>query len=359
MLSDFFAALMFDTIGSFAAPQGTSPDRIVKAQIASGLKILTDGHIHRKEWDNSFFKGLTGMEETVIGSGHIYQEYPAMTTLLRLTGRIEATDIHPAIVEFKALRDITPKGYTIKQTMPAPSHFLAKILDDNIWKSIYSNQEELCRDIARAYRKTLLGLYSEGCRFVQFDDCSWEPMMYAGGIKYLLQGGTDIERHISLLIDINNDSIDGLSSDMTIAHYVCRGSYDSPRYRRVDYSFIAPRLFAESNADMFYLDLNVDSDNDYSILRYMPDGKKVMLGIVSPFDTPDNPSQFIETNLNEASLYRGSTYPGISFRCGMNNPASLLPSPETQWTKVDRLNSIVTEIFRQHAIVQHNTESHM
>ena len=91
----------------------------------------------------------------------------------------------------------------------------------------------------------------------------------------------------------------------------------------------------------------------------MPDGKKVMLGIVSPFDTPDNPSQFIETNLNEASLYRGSTYPGISFRCGMNNPASLLPSPETQWTKVDRLNSIVTEIFRQHAIVQHNTESHM
>ena len=47
---------MFDTIGSFAAPQGTSPDRIVKAQIASGLKILTDGHIHRKEWDNSFFK---------------------------------------------------------------------------------------------------------------------------------------------------------------------------------------------------------------------------------------------------------------------------------------------------------------
>lgn len=357
MLSDFLSALKFDTIGSYAAPEGTSPDIIVKAQIASGLRILTDGHIHRKEWDNSFFKGLAGLKETVIESGHIYQECPAMTTLLRLTGRIAADDMNPAKEEFKALRDITPEGHIIKQTMPAPSHLLAKMMDDNAWKSIYNTTEELCLDIAAAYRKMLSDLYSEGCRFVQFDDCSWEPMMYAGGIKCLLQGGTDIERYISLLIDINNDSIAGLPCDLTTALYVCRGSYDSPRYRQVDYSLIAPRLFAENNVDMFYLDLNVDSANDYSMLKYMPDSKKVMLGIVSPFDTPDDPSQFIKYNLNEASIYCGSLYPGISFRCGMNNPSSLLPSPETQWAKVERLNKIVMEIWRQHATWQHMQHS--
>ena len=80
------------------------------------------------------------MEETVIGSGHIYQEYPAMTTLLRLTGRIGSNRHTSGNRGIQGAGGYHPKGYTIKQTMPAPSHFLAKILDDNIWKSIYSNR---------------------------------------------------------------------------------------------------------------------------------------------------------------------------------------------------------------------------
>ena len=146
--------------------------------------------------------------------------------------------------------------------------------DDNIWKSIYSNPEELCRDIARAYRKILFGLYSEGCRFVQLDECLG-LMMYAGGknICYRVEPISKDISHYRLTSTMIPTGRTLLRHDHC-THYVCRGSYDSPRYRRVDYSFIAPRLLPKATRICFYLDLNVDSDNDYSILRHMPDGKK-------------------------------------------------------------------------------------
>ncbi|MDE7145056.1 MAG: 5-methyltetrahydropteroyltriglutamate--homocysteine methyltransferase, partial [Duncaniella sp.] len=47
-------------------------NRLIDREIESGLKIVTDGEIRRKRWDQDFWEGLEGMSRERIDTGRVY-----------------------------------------------------------------------------------------------------------------------------------------------------------------------------------------------------------------------------------------------------------------------------------------------
>lgn len=273
-----FSSIHCDTIGSFIFPADTAGEdslrRLINAQKAAGLEIVTDGESGRRFRDKDFFWGLDGIERAVISEGRVYQPYDSMTELTRLTGRISYNENHPVFDRYRSASEAAGKDTPVKQTMPAPAQLLTELTaDDTSWNRHYESIGNLIDDIAEAYRLTIRKLYDLGCRFIQFDDCSWEKLCDDRSLNTLIRGGKDVASTMENLLKANNSALDGRPEDLYVAGHICRSHHAGWRPTG-DYRFVAPVLFARENVDAFYLEFNIDGKNDFSPLRHIPEGKR-------------------------------------------------------------------------------------
>ena len=94
---------------------------------------------------------------------------------MHLQVKLQALITH-SVEHFKFVKQFEDEHTTARQTIPAPSQFLAELFrEDNgtVTRSFYPDLEELIQDIAAAYRQVIKDLYDAGCRNIQFDDCTW------------------------------------------------------------------------------------------------------------------------------------------------------------------------------------------
>ena len=256
--------------------------------------------------DFYFFAGFDGIEIAEIDCGRIYQNYPAMTKLLRLNGRISLTGSHPASAEAPRL---------MKCEIPAPAWLLSLLLETPHWHAYYTSSAALADDIAKAYRSLLDELYAAGCRFVLMYDYSWMPLTTAPGIKQLLQGGTDINRLAETYVSITNQSIDSVPDDMTTALYPAVLDSQSMLTTRRDYSVIARTLFNGIHTDILYLDFDTTDRNQTRLLSLLRPGMKLMLGTddITTLLLPDFESRFASLLLRATEETPETNNPGIFF----------------------------------------------
>ncbi|MCM1332779.1 MAG: hypothetical protein NC248_09235 [Bacteroides sp.] len=193
----------------------------------------------QEEWQKelSFFSGFNGLAKSIIDSGRIYQEYPAMTYMLRMTGKISFNNKHPLLTQ--------TENNSIHENMqlPAPAYLLLLILTENEWKRHYLSINELTVDIGSAYNNLLRELYKLGYRHITIKDYSWQPFMDDYHINNLIQGGVDINRYLTMLISVNNLVFDNMPPQMTLTHLIC--GYDNHTCRlNHNYPFISKELFS-------------------------------------------------------------------------------------------------------------------
>ncbi len=343
--------MKFDTAGSFVWLESTTVDSIVANQVKAGLTVVSDGHRGRRGWSTDFFTGFDGLERVYVDAGRIYQVVPSMTSLLKLTGKIRYTACHSVVDEFKELKRACDSYHVAPRVnLPAPAVMLSRVLAETSWRTAYSNISELKADIVSAYNAIVADLYGMGARFIMFEDSSWVELMDDRGIKELLLGGVDVVSYIDCLVDCDNQVLGAVPSGVTTALYVSRETYDMALRPTGDYSLIAPKLFAAADVDMLYLDLNTDSDNDFSILKHVGRDKRVMLGIMSPVDTLTDSASFVRYNIEKAAEFFPMDNIGVSFHCGVLECRSMLPTESAQWTVLGRAVSTVREIFETECV---------
>lgn len=345
-MKEILSQLKFDAVGSYIIPSDATVDTLVSRQAESGLMLATDG----VEWcDTDFFVGFDGLEGAVINSGRVYQDYPVMMALLRMTGKLACNSEHPLCNEFVRVKAACDNyGIEAKVIIPAPSTFLSRLFAETDWGSFYGDADEMAADVAAVYRSLLHDLWDAGCRFVQINDTTWTHIASDAGLKELLQGGTDAGSYMNRLVRVCNEALAEIPDDMVVALMVgSKGPEPSSisRGRNLD---VASRWFGQIDADVFYISLNVDSDNDYAFLSNLPAEKRVMLGIVSPAGRTSLSEQFVVDNLTGASMYYPRPQLGITFSCGMAQDDIMLPAESVQWeivrTAVDKVNKIVSRV---------------
>ncbi|MDE6340915.1 MAG: hypothetical protein K2K93_01225 [Muribaculaceae bacterium] len=323
---------------------------LVERQLSQGLRQVTSGEIRREYWDMDFWFGLNGISKARFDSVRIYRNVESCCDLLRIIGPIGFNPQHPFFDDLRFLKQVVDDRAICMQCIPSPAdlYLMILLLSDSTIAEIYEDHKSIMYDIAGAYNKTIQELYRLGCRSIQFDDTACGRLCQDNFTKRLLQGGVDLIALHDEFISLINDSLQGLPADMETSLYISGGDTIVPEWEHIEYpDNIMPKVLRGVKVDKFFLPMALDNDYQLEILRHVPDGKKVVLGLAdahSPYpDDISMISRMVTMSLRHVTSDNISLSPRTGFKLTNHQDRGL--TYEYQWNKLSELQEI-SEIIK-------------
>ncbi len=321
---------------------------LIKKQKAHGLKVITDGEYRRSYWHLDFMWGFNGVEHIELEHGYQFHGEETTKGSLKLTGKISGEN-HPFVNDFKFVKQFEEEGIIAKQTVPAPAQFLAELFRGDNSKNtreFYPNTEELIEDIAKAYRTFFKEIYEAGCRTVQLDDCTWGMIVDEDFWKCMAGSGFTLEHEALQYLKVNNLAVEGKPEGLVINTHVCRGNYHSCYATKGAYDPVAPYLFAKENVEAFYLEYDDERSGTFEPLKYVADGKKVVLGLVTTKSPVLEDADAVIARIQEAAKYVPLDRLYLSPQCGFAScEIGNKLTEEEQWAKIDLVQKIAKQVW--------------
>jgi 5-methyltetrahydropteroyltriglutamate--homocysteine methyltransferase len=296
---------------------------VVKMQEEIGMPGVTDGEFRRNLWHADFlsrFDGIKVVEGLLPESARHFQNPDAdverSPTQFVVTGKLG----HPRGIEtdnFKFLASATKN--TPKQCIPSPSLVHFRTGRAGVDKAAYPDMEEFFADLARVYREEIAGLAGAGCSYLEIDDVNFaylcDPKMREGARKI----GADPEKLPLLYANLINESIKDRPANMTVCTHLCRGNFRSSWVAEGGYDPVAEVLFNALAVDGYFLEFDTPRAGNFAPLRYLPKGKKLILGLVTTKSGAlENPAD-LKRRIDEAGRFVPLDQLGISPQCGFSS----------------------------------------
>jgi 5-methyltetrahydropteroyltriglutamate--homocysteine methyltransferase len=295
----------------------------VKMQEDVGMQGITDGEFRRTLWHADFLSQIEGVkvvEGLLPDSAKHFQNPDAdvqrSPTQFVVTGKLG----HPHGIEtenFKFLASETRQ--TPKQCIPSPSLVHFRTGRGGVDKAAYPKMEEFFADLARVYREEIAGLAAAGCTYLEIDDVNFaylcDPKMREGAKKI----GEDPDKLPALYAGLINDCIKDRPTNMAICTHLCRGNFRSSWVAEGGYDPVAEVLFNVLDVDGYFLEFDTPRAGNFAPLRYLPKGKKLILGLVtSKTGVLEKPGD-LKQRIDEASRLVPLDQLGISPQCGFSS----------------------------------------
>jgi 5-methyltetrahydropteroyltriglutamate--homocysteine methyltransferase len=106
---------------------------------------------------------------------------------------------------------------------------------------------------------------------------------------------------------------------MTITTHMCRGNFRSSWVASGGYDFVAEALFGELGVDGFFLEFDDARSGGFEPLRYVPKGKKVVLGLVTTKHGTLESKDTLKRRIEEASKFVDLDQLCLSPQCGFSS----------------------------------------
>ena len=324
---------------------------LVAKQKTAGLKVVTDGEFRRSYWHLDFMWGLRGIERRTSRMGYMFHGEETTADTAVVVGPISGEN-HPFVEHFKFVHALAGDGHVARQTIPAPIQAFSEVTLDRCdgqqesLRSVYPTDEALFDAIAAAYRTVIADLYAVGCRNIQFDDCTWgiycdKDFTAKTGMK-----PADIQKVSELGVALNNAAIEGAPADLVVNTHVCRGNYHSTYAFEGGYDPIAPYLFANEDVDAFYLEFDTPRAGGFKPLKYVAEGKKVVLGLITSKQPGLENKDAVIARINEAAQYVPLEDLCLSPQCGFAScEIGNKLTEEEQWAKIALVQEIAKEVW--------------
>ena len=324
---------------------------LVKKQNAAGLTTITDGEFRRSYWHLDFMWGLQGIERRTSREGYRFHDEETTADTAVVTGPISG-ESHPFVEHFKFVKSLETPGHVARQTIPAPIQTFSEVTLDRCdgqqesLRSVYKTDEELADAIAAAYRTVIADLYAAGCRNIQFDDCTWGIYCDTDFVSKTGMSPVDLKHVSELGVALNNAAIEGAPEDLVINTHVCRGNYHSTYAFEGGYDPIAPYLFANEDVDAFYLEFDTPRAGSFEPLRYVAEGKKVVLGLITTKDPKLEDKDAVIARIHEAAKYVPLENLCLSPQCGFAScEIGNKLTEDEQWDKIALVEEIAREVW--------------
>lgn len=326
--------------------------KLVKKEIDSGLKIVTDGEFRRSYWHLDTFWGFEGIRHSVQDQGYLFHDEETRNDSAQVNGKITFGGDHPDLEAFKFLRNIT-KGQDVipRQSIPAPAQAYAELTrGDNNIKSIYqyySSEDEFIQDLTQAYHDLILALYDAGCRDIKLDDCTWGMVVDPDFWQSMTEKGFDKDELCAKYLKINNAAIQDLPDDLRISTHICRGNYHSTWAAQGGYDEVADYVFAKENVDAFYLEYDDERSGNFDPIAKIPSDKEVVLGIVTSkkpeLEDPTN----LKNRINNATNFHDLDNLALSTQCGFSSTEEGNKlTDKDQWNKIKLVVNTANEVWQ-------------
>ena len=303
-------------VHEFKQVQDAAIQGIVAFQESLGLPSVTDGEFRRRSWSAGFIDAVEGFglrdgtlsfrdQTRVIGVA----ASPYARDRLKRRQRIVADD-------FRFLKSVAKRG-TPKVTIAAPDvmhYFLGPKSFD-----AYQDREEFFADLVKIYRQEIRDLADEGCTFLQFDDtalpCNCDPHAR----EDVAARGEDADELTQRYVGLINDCVKEKPEDMAVAVHLCRGNLKGAWMAEGGYEPIAEALFNRLDAGIYCLEYDTGRAGDFSPLRFVPKGKRVILGLVSTKTPELEKKDVLKKRIDEAARHVPLEQLGIGPQCGFSS----------------------------------------
>jgi len=106
---------------------------------------------------------------------------------------------------------------------------------------------------------------------------------------------------------------------MTVCIHLCRGNFQSAWVAEGGYEPVAEVLFNEMDIDGYFLEYDDERSGDFKPLRFVPKGKKVVLGLVCSKVAALEPKAAIKRRIDEAAKFVDLDDLCLSPQCGFSS----------------------------------------
>jgi 5-methyltetrahydropteroyltriglutamate--homocysteine methyltransferase len=330
----------------FHAVQDDCIREIVAFQESLGLPSVTDGEFRRRSWSAGFIDAVEGfgLRDGTLGfrneSGVLgVAASPYAKARLQRKHRIVADD-------YRFLKSAVQRGVP-KVTMAAPDvmhWFLGPQAFDT---AAYRDREAFLADLVRLYREEIAELAQEGCTYLQLDDtalpCNCDP----NARKDVGARGENPDELTERYARLFNDAIAQKPAQMTIGIHLCRGNLKGAWMAEGGYEPVADALFNRLNADVYCLEYDTPRAGDFSPLRHVPKGKRVILGLVSTKTPVLESKDALKRRIDEAAKHVPLEQLGISPQCGFSSGggAGQTVTEDDTRRKLERVLQVAREVW--------------
>jgi methionine synthase II (cobalamin-independent) len=210
----------------------------------------------------------------------------------------------------------------------------------------YPDLDEFFEDLSKAYRDEIASLYNAGCRYIQLDDTNLAYLCDPEIRAQTAARGDDPDALPHSYAALINSVIDGRPADLTVAIHLCRGNMQSAWVAEGGYEPVANALFNELHVDAYFLEYDDERSGTFEPLRFVPDDKVIVLGLVTTKSPALEPVADIARRIAEASRYVPVERLCISPQCGFASTAQGNRITEAdQWRKLERIVQVSQQVW--------------
>jgi 5-methyltetrahydropteroyltriglutamate--homocysteine methyltransferase len=344
-LKDARERLEAGTIGApdFKRIEDRAVDEAVAAQEAAGLDVVTDGELRRYAFFGHLVDALDGFDKragwTITfrdGEGHKGQvDRPVVVGKLQWRRQM-------SVEEFTYLRGRTKKP--VKVTLLSAQQ-AAAYYDPDKSRGAYATRDAYLADLVDFTRREIAELGRLGCEYVQIDAPQYAGLLDETIREGYRQRGSDPDRMLDACVELDNAIIEG-HRGITFGIHICRGNYKSMFYASGGYDRIAEQVFRGARFDRFLLEYDDDRSGTFEPLKFVPDDRVVVLGLVSSKTPRMESASDLKARIAEASKVVPLDRLAISPQCGFasTHEGNAL-SPAEQQQKLELVASVAREVW--------------
>jgi len=296
---------------------------VVRLQGDVGLRTATDGEFRRASWHMDFIYAIDGITK-VTGEDIVVHFKNADGTIdftpagLHVDGPLSIDE--PIFgPDFTYLQSVVGKGQTAKLTIPSPSMVHYRGGAAAIDPAVYPDEDAFWDALSAAYAQQVRGIAAQGCTYLQLDDTSLAYLNDPAQRAELAAQGRDAEHQHERYIRQINAALAGRPDGLTVTTHMCRGNFRSSWVAEGGYDFVAEALFGGLEVDGFFLEYDDARSGGFEPLRFVPPGKRVVLGLVTTKRPELESKDDLKRRIDEAARHVPLEQLALSPQCGFSS----------------------------------------
>jgi 5-methyltetrahydropteroyltriglutamate--homocysteine methyltransferase len=328
-----------------AEVQDKAAAELLERQKEAGMEIFTDGEVRRDAWQTVFSQAVDGFEHTFPklelerpdgSKAEVEIHDLAAVAPIHARGRLAGTDA-------AFLNEHAPGPFKI--TMPSPAFIARMSYKPGKSEAAYPTRADFLRDVIQIVRDEMEALVQDGASYIQLD----EGFVYyvSEWIRSRQGGETDLEAALAGDIETENSCYDAVRNDATVAMHLCRGSRVSYQHGMEGYDWLAEHLFAALDVDRYLLEYDLDYGG-FEALRFIPEGKVAVLGLISSKEPELESEDTILRRIEEAAKHCPIERLALTTQCGFQAAADRDGAHigyEQQWRKLELMRAVAEKVW--------------
>ncbi len=344
-LLDAREAFARGAIGSdaFKAAEDRAIDHVVTLQEQAGCEVVTDGELRRLSFQSQLLESVDGFGEWDLeaflwgdwygdGLEPWHRPRPVSIGVVAPLRRRR----HLSAEEFTYLRSRATR--LAKVTLPSPS-LLSSFWSPTLSREAYPTLGDFLQAVTDILREEVEELVRLGCRYIQLDAPHYPLLIEPKVREFYERQGWTVDEWLTRGIELDNALMDAIPG-VTFGFHLCRGNQASRWLVSGSYELIAKRIFQGVNATRLLLEYDDERSGDFQPLRYVPDDKVVVLGLVTTKTPQLERMDVLTARVREAAKHVDLERLAIGPQCGF--ATSVLGNALTEQDEIAKLRLIAS-----------------